>query len=203
MRRATPIDLATARVCFFVIEGLMVTILLLFDLSKIIGSHVSRHICFILRMIAGRAGSTPGTSSSSGELSGGLSVKGCNQVGRIGGWENVVDKPGNRVPCTVSVSIRDVWYVRSCAREICLRCWGVFRIHGLLLLRAVAPLVSRSCFFIVFFSTFSFLKSFSCSFHFFHVFHFPRCRAQASSFSQTPRQPFGSSYRYAPVNRHP
>ena len=35
----------------------------------------------------------------------------------VGGLENVVDKLGNRVPCSVSVSC-----VRSCAREMCLRC---------------------------------------------------------------------------------
>ena len=42
----------------------------------------------------------------------------------VGSWENVIDKPGNRVPC--SVFVRDVLSVRSCRRETCLRCRVVF-----------------------------------------------------------------------------
>ena len=59
----------------------------------------------------------------------------------IGGWENVIDKPGNRVPCPCR------------AREICVQCRCVFGIRVLLLLPlllllllwALAPLVSRRC----------------------------------------------------------
>ena len=45
----------------------------------------------------------------------------------IGGWENVIDKPGNRVLC--SVSVRDVSCVRSCGSDICFVCSSVFRIR--------------------------------------------------------------------------
>ena len=66
----------------------------------------------------------------------------------IGGWENVDDKRGNRVPCAMSVSV-------SC--ETCRACeavrgkcatgvGGVFEIRVLLVLpRSIAPLVSHRC----------------------------------------------------------
>ena len=69
-------------------------------------------------------------------------------------------------PCSLyHVSIvRDASGVRSCARNMCLRCWSVFRfgVLLLLLLSHVAPLVSRLC--SVHFS--------SCPAHFFHLFIF-------------------------------
>ena len=62
----------------------------------------------------------------------------------VGGWKNVVDKPGNRVLCPCFVS---ALCVRSCGREICLRCWGVFRIRAAAALAlAAAPLAVVECF---------------------------------------------------------
>ena len=59
------------------------------------------------------------------------------RLGQIGGWEDVVDKAGNRVPCSVSVSV-----TVSC-EAVGLQSRGVSRIWFLLLLlllfRAVAP----------------------------------------------------------------
>ena len=48
---------------------------------------------------------------------------------QIGNWENVIDRPGNRVPCSVSVSC-----VRCCGREIFLLRKSVFGFHVLLML---------------------------------------------------------------------
>ena len=70
--------------------------------------------------------------------------------------ENVIAKPGNRVPCSVSVSCVTC---RACEAvgakfDFSVVVWGVLMIRVLLLLlllplllRPVAPLVSRSCFF--------------------------------------------------------
>ena len=64
---------------------------------------------------------------------------------QIGGWENAVDKPGNRVPCFVSVSCVTCRACEIVRVKFASRCRRVFGIAVLLLLRPVAPLVSRRC----------------------------------------------------------
>ena len=81
--------------------------------------------------------------------------------------------------CCVLRVVRDVSCVRSSAREVCLPYWEVFGIRVLLLLRAVAPGVSRRCpvhfssFFIFHFSfAFLFISTFFTSFFIFSFFFF-------------------------------
>ena len=81
-------------------------------------------------------------------------AKAVKYANTVGGWETVIDKPGNRLPRAVSMSC-----VPKCGRDMCLRRRGAFTLRVLLLLclllllllRPVVPLVSRSFLIFLFF----------------------------------------------------
>ena len=68
-----------------------------------------------------------------------------NDRRRMGGWENAVGKLVKSCSVFCVRVARGVSCVRSCGREMCLQCRGVFRIRVLLLLLLLLRPVARWC----------------------------------------------------------